>query len=93
MGLIGAAGSKFPAWIGLVYLPFGAIYLYPAVKLWTYSSAIGRLLVSRGTGDLEAALDQQRSFWKFCGIAFLVIVALYGLVFVGAMVFAIGARH
>jgi hypothetical protein len=91
-GALGASGSKFPAWVGLVYLPFGLVYVFPAVKLWTYANAIGRLLVSRGTGDLESALDQQRSFWKFCGIAFIVVVALYAAVFVGAMVFAMTSR-
>jgi cation transporter-like permease len=80
-------------WLGLVYLPIGAIYVYPAVKLWAYSSAIARLSTSRATGDLEAALDQQRAFWKYCGVAMVAMIALYGVVFLGAMVFSVARRH
>jgi hypothetical protein len=69
--------AKFEAALGLVYLPIAAVYVYPAIKLWTYASAISRLLVSRGTAELEAALAQQKSFWKFLGIAVIVMFAVY----------------
>jgi hypothetical protein len=75
-------GAGATALLGLVYLPMAALYAYPAVKLWKYQSAIGRLLANRQVGDLEAALAEQKSFWKFSGIVTLVVICLY-VVFAG----------
>ena len=84
-------------WLGLFYLPIGAFYVYPAIKLWSYASAIANLGTSRATNDLEAALEQQKSFWKFCGIAVIVMFVLYIFMFIGMMVFgfasAVGKHH
>jgi hypothetical membrane protein len=76
--------TKLPMWLGFLYIPFAGMYVYPAIKLWTYSSAIGRLLVSRATGDLEAALGQQKSLWKYLGISTIVVIVVYIAVLVGA---------
>jgi hypothetical protein len=73
----GAKGTT--ALLGLVYLPLAAIYVYPGMKLWAFGGAIARLTASRSSADLEDALGQQKSFWKFSGIATLVIVALYAV--------------
>ena len=89
------AGGKGPpfsgALLGLVYLPFAFLYIYPGIKLWSYGSAIGRLLASRSTGDLEDALRHQKSFWKFSGIAAIVTIALYVLLVVGLVVAGVAA--
>jgi hypothetical protein len=81
------SGAGFPGfgWLGLVYIPFAGLYVYPAVKMWSYSSAIGHLVVSRSPADLESALAQQKSFWKFCGIAAIITIVLYIVFFVGMM--------
>jgi len=47
-----------------------------------YGSAIGRLLETRAGADLEDALLQQKSMWKFSGISAIVIIVLYILLFV-----------
>ena len=95
VGLMASAGSGmekgFQAMIGAVYLPMGALYIYPGIKMWTYGSAIGRLVASRSTSDLEDALGQQKSLWKFAGIAAIVIIALYILGFLGALVWGVAA--
>jgi len=76
-------------WLGLFYLPIGAFYVYPAIKLWSYASAIANLGTSRATNDLEAALEQQKSFWKFCGIGAIVMMGLYAVGMVGMVVFGV----
>jgi hypothetical protein len=86
MVALGAAtttdAAKFsPALIGLVYVPLAFLYVYPAIKLWKYGSAIGQLVASRSAADLEAALGQQKSFWKYSGIAAIVVIVLYVVVF------------
>jgi hypothetical protein len=76
----------FPmGFLGLIYVPLAALYIYPGMKLWAYASAIARLLASRSTADLESALGQQKSFWKFSGIAAIVVVVLYFVIIVGAI--------
>jgi len=60
------------------------LYLYPAVKLNSYASRIGALLQSARTGDLEAALNERRGFWRFVGIVTIVLVSIFVLfIFIG----------
>jgi hypothetical protein len=83
-------GSKGPAAIiGLVYLPLGLLYVYPGVKLWSYGAAIQRLAGSRSVADLEDALAQQKSFWKFSGVASIVAIVVYAVAIVAFV--ALGA--
>jgi hypothetical protein len=82
----GAGGPIPGAVLGLVYIPFAIVYVYPGLKLWSYGKSIGQLMLSRASTDLEAALGHQKSFWKFVGILTLCVVGIYILVFLGAMV-------
>lgn len=63
--------------ISFVYGLMGVLYLFPSVKLWQYGSNIYRLMGSQSMADLEAALEAQRSFWRFVGIMVLILIALY----------------
>jgi hypothetical protein len=94
MGGAGGADAAAPfgssgAMLGMavMYLVLAGVYVMPATKLWNYGSRIDDLLHSRSNADLEAALDAQRGFWSFVGVAFLVMIALYVLFFVGAVAF------
>jgi hypothetical protein len=95
MGVIAGgrrAGGALPsAALGALYIPLAILYIYPALKLWGFSSAIGRLLGTRSSLDLEMALEQQKSFWKFSGIAAIVMMVLYAFVFVGAIIVGVAA--
>ena len=84
VGLAAAGATKNPAtaFIGFFYIPLGLVYLYPGLKLVKYGSAIGRLMETRAASDLEDALTQQKSMWKFSGIAAIVIIFLYIVLFV-----------
>jgi uncharacterized membrane protein len=55
----------------------GFLYLFPLIKLSKYAAAIRRLRQSRSSADLEDALNQQRSFWKFVGV--LTLIGAIGL--------------
>ena len=77
--------------LGAVYLPMAFLYIYPALKLWSFGGAIGRLTQSRSSMDLEAALAQQKSFWKFAGITTIVMMVLYALFVVGLIVVGVAA--
>jgi hypothetical protein len=88
-GMLAPGGKASQAAVGLVYVPIALFYIYPGIKLWGYGSAIARLMTTRSSADLEDALGQQKSFWKFSGIASVVVLGLYA---VGLAVFiAFGA--
>jgi hypothetical protein len=83
---LGLGGAGVSIGMGIFYLLLAGLYVYPALKLWRYADRIGALVDSRQVVDLEQALDQQRAFWKFVGIAVIVMLALYPVVIVGAIV-------
>lgn len=69
------------------YALMAILYLFPGVKLWKYASRIGDLLASGRDEDLVAALNQQRSFWKFIAILMIIMIAIYLLAIIGALIF------
>ncbi len=77
--LVPSGPESFPKFIGLLYLPLALLYVYPGIKLWKYGSAIGRLVASRTPSELEAALAEQKSFWKYLGLTAAVVLALYAV--------------
>jgi hypothetical protein len=86
-----AGSAMSPAVLGAIYIPMAFLYIYPGLKLWGFAGAINRLVSSRSTEDLEAALGQQKSFWKFAGIVTIVMIALYAIFFVGMIAVGIAA--
>lgn len=84
-GLVGALA------IGIIYLLMAFFYIYPALKLGKYSSRITELLTSPSDSLLAAALNEQRAFWKYCGIMMIIFFALYAVAIVGLIVAGVGA--
>lgn len=83
-----ALTGSLPVIFALVYVVMGLFYLFPSIKLWKYGTHIASLMSSQSMADLEAALESQRSFWKFVGVMILVGICLYILIFVIGMVVA-----
>jgi hypothetical protein len=65
------------------YPLLGVLYVYPSLCLQRYAGSIRRFVASAQNADLEAALDAQRSFWKFAGI---VTAISLGATIIGMMV-------
>ena len=63
--------------IFLMYIPMGLLYFFPSLFLFRYASRIANLRMTRGVEQLEDALAAQKSFWKFVGIAALIVISLY----------------
>lgn len=94
MGALASATTKSsaaPMAIGLIYIPMAGLYIYPGLKLTKFGGAIGRLLQSRASADLESALEQQKSFWKFAGITTIVMIVLYIFLIIGMMAVGVGS--
>lgn len=74
---------------GDLYGVFALVYLFPALKLWNYANSIENLMSSGTVPDLEAALNEQRSFWKYVGILAVILLSLnvvmIGIVVIGGM--------
>lgn len=81
----GMRGAAFGPIVGIIYWIIGGLYLAPAIFLFKYASSIQDLL--RGGGDvaMEAALESQKSFWRFTGIVTLVVICVYALVILMAI--------
>ncbi len=80
--------------IGVVELLLALVYLFPCLYLLRYGIAIGNIPGS-GQDAMEQALKQQKSFWKFMGILMIILLALYVLIFIGAIAFGVmfGVSH
>lgn len=91
-----SGGAALPAGmmagLAVLYAVLAGVYIYPALKLWKYASRIGALVTTGATMDLESALNEQRAFWKFIGIAMIAMFVLYIVVVIAAVGFgAFGA--
>jgi hypothetical protein len=77
--------------MGIVYVLLGCLYFFPSLFLFRYASAIHRLLVTGDSESMELALSHQRSFWRFIGIATLVVLCLYAVALVVIVIVAVGS--
>ena len=86
-GAIGLATQNVQAAVLVIVYPLLAVlYIFPSMYLMRYSNRI-REFVSQGQpAQLEAALDAQRSFFKFVGILTLAGIAVAALGTVAAIV-------
>ena len=87
------SGMGIPPYLGILYLFVGAIYFMPSYYLLKYGGAIGRFLRTGAVWDMEAALESQKSFWRFVGIFTLVMLCLYALLLVGMLLFVASATR
>lgn len=85
-----SGAMPFPK-IGLVlfYFAFALFYIPPSLILHRYATSIRQLLAGQQLRDLEEALNQQRAFWRFVGIVFLVMMALYAVGILVAVIIAV----
>jgi hypothetical protein len=85
-----STGPKETAAMSGMILGFAVFYglmsvfmVYPAVKLWSYGARIGAAMSSHAVADVEAALHEQRRYWKFQGI---MIITMFCLMIIGVIV-------
>lgn len=83
-GSKGAENSVLMVLMAALYAVMGGLYLWPSVLLNRFASAIGRLR-SGGSEAMLAAAEAQRGFWKFAGLAVIVMIGLW-VVFMAAAI-------
>ena len=77
--------------IGAIYLVMAIFYIYPALKLGSYSSRISALMATPSERNLVAALNEQRAFWKYTGVMMIVMFSLYVVMMIVVVGFAVFA--
>jgi hypothetical protein len=87
----GAFGGAPLMAIAIVYGLMALIYIYPAVKLWAFANRIGSLAATRSVSDLDAALTQQRQFWKFLGVMMILMMCAYVVIIIGFVAYGASA--
>ena len=58
------------------------VYAPPVIYLARFARGIRRLQIGGGLPALEDSLRNQKHFWKYIGILFLAVVALYAIVLI-----------
>lgn len=85
-------GANATVAASLGYLLGAVLYGIPAIYLHRYARAIGRMAADDSGTAVEDALKQQRSFWRFAGLAALVTAVVAVLGFVAALILPVIAR-
>jgi hypothetical protein len=70
----------------------GILYFFSSLFLFKFASSIGRLLDGGGATEMEQALSNQKSFWKFVGMLVIIAIILGVLGVVAAIIISIFAR-
>lgn len=68
--------------MAVFYLIGALVYIFLGLHLVRYAAAIGRLIQTGAATEMEAALEQQRKFWKLAGVLALIsiVFAVIGIV-------------
>jgi hypothetical protein len=74
--------------IGLVYIVSGVIVFFPSRFMYSFGSRIKRYMGSGAPEDLEQALKNNKSLWKFSGIVCIVYLAFIPLAIIGGIIAA-----
>ncbi len=88
--LTSAAPTPYPfpiSWLGGFYLVFAGLYFFPILYLYKFSNATLISMKSKDSMDLEFALLNLKSHYRYLGIFVIVILSMYALAIVGAIIF------
>ncbi len=86
--MVGVQGGFGPL-IGGIYFVMAILYIVPGIFLWKYADGIRNFLEEKSAGALTTALEAQKSFWRFVGIVALVILIIYGFIFLFGLAMAL----
>lgn len=71
------------SWLGLLYVLLGAVYLFPAIYLYNFSTHAAKGIQQANQGHLNLAFKNLKSHYKFLGIFLIVMLGLYALLIIG----------
>jgi len=69
--------GNFPIWLfSLIYIAIGALFFFPSRFTYNFGAKIRNYQLSRSDEDLELALKNNKSLWKFYGILLIIYLSL-----------------
>ena len=87
--IFGAVGAALPYsgfMISVIYIVMGLLYFFPVYYLFKFSAEIRTALISKNAKDLESALENLKSHYKYIGIMMIIVLSIYVLIGGGALV-------
>jgi magnesium-transporting ATPase (P-type) len=80
-----ATPTGFPEWlISVIILVFAIIYFFPVLYLFRFSKHTSNAVNSLDKEEMKKAFRNLKSYFLYCGILIIIILALYIVVLVGA---------
>lgn len=83
---MGAMGMVNPAIFTVMYLVLAALYFFPVLYLFKFSTKMKVALRSDNEAELTTSFQNLKSLYKFMGILTAIILGLYALIFVFGMI-------
>ena len=77
--------------MGLLYILFAALYIYPLIKGFQFANATKAACLTDNEAQLARGFSGLRSLMQFTGILTIIVLVIYALFLVGALVVAIAA--
>jgi uncharacterized integral membrane protein len=68
-----------------IYIVIAVIGFFPSVYMYSFSRRMANALREKNTEDLTAAFSKLKSYFKFLGIAALIMIAFYIIAFLFAI--------
>ncbi|TRZ43769.1 DUF5362 family protein [Robertkochia solimangrovi] len=85
--MMAAGGSVFT----IVYLVLAVIYFFPVYYLFKFSEKLKGALNGNDSMMLQDGFEFLKKQFKYVGILMIVMLSLYGLIFIFSMIFLAGA--
>jgi len=85
------AGFMTGGILGVFYLVFAALNFFPALYMYKFASKTREALYNNDTNTLTASFENLKSYFKFTGIVVISVIGIYVLIFILAIVGAVGA--
>jgi len=82
-------GSSFGIIFSLLYIGMAAIVFFPALFIYRFGDKIRSYLLTGAEQELEQAFKNNKSFWKFMGIIYIIYLALIPIFFIFTIVGAL----
>lgn len=75
------------ALFSVLYIVLAALYFFPVLYLFRFSTKIRDALNSHDESAMQYAFENLKSHYKFIGILMIIMIVLYALGFVGGLLF------
>lgn len=72
--------------LGIFYIVFAFLYLYPCYQLFKFSKLAKQAIASNDTGQMTIAFGHMKSLFKFMGILTIMMLAFYFLLLIGGVI-------